>query len=100
MQATSSAILPSKPRRKRKVVTCVETCLESTSTFAPAATAFQINALHCARLCAMLAVAHICPTACTNQIRIHTDASELLAVTLTAIAMSGESCSDEPESRD
>jgi hypothetical protein len=32
--------------------------------------------------------------------QIHTDASELLALTLTAIAMSGESCSDEPESGD
>ena len=63
-------------------------CLES--TFAPAATAFQINALHCVRLCAMLVVAHICPTACINQIRIRTDASELLVVTLTAMAMSEE----------
>jgi len=38
----------------------------------------------------MLVVAHICPTACADQIRIHRDASELPLVTLTAMAMSEE----------
>lgn len=32
-------------------------------TFAPAATAFCTTTLHWARLCAMLDVEHICPTA-------------------------------------
>lgn len=37
-------------------------------TFAPAATAFRITALHCARLCVIEAVDVICPTACRSSV--------------------------------